>query len=325
MAEAIKFSDMESGMLAGLWRVPVSGYEWRDDLRPVTRRGTLITEDPNETDWWLVPRGDEVRRFPVLNQPKLTRDFHRASLDASRPAILDFANSYGSLGSGQWLVRRGEFTGPGPKRITMSGDPRDFGEPWGLWQKEAITFRHLYETWQHIVVLQDRDSRSGYAVDQARRELNRRIAWTDKGAIRFQSEVRIGDQRLPSWSWITAPELRDHEDITANIQWGDSVAAARFHIIRQINKRLSGHVDPYLLPFRNDALRFVPDSLLAAIYLRFAFEVSEGIGKLRECEGCAVPFVPGRSDQQYCTKNCRERASYRRRVGGPRSERGLAR
>jgi hypothetical protein len=309
-------------MMSGLWHVPVAGFEWRDDVRPAAKRGRLVAEDP-DPEWWLVPLGAEVRRYPVLNQPKLTRDFHRVSIDASRPSILEFARRYGSLSSGTWLIRRGQLAGPGPTAVTMGGDPRSFGESWGHWQKEAIRFRHLYELWQQLVVLQERHHRSGYAIDQARRELERRIVWAAPDAIQFRSEVSVGDQRLPSWSWITAPQLSDHEAIISNIPAGDSVAAARFFILREINKRLAGHVDPHLLPFRAGVLRFVPDSLLSAIYLRFAFEVSEGIGRLRECEGCAQPFVPGRSDQRFCTKNCRERASYRRRTGGAKSERGL--
>jgi hypothetical protein len=37
---------------------------------------------------------------------------------------------------------------------------------------------------------------------------------------------------------------------------------------------------------------------------------------MRECTGCSQPFAPSRRDQMSCGKNCRERASYRRRTGG---------
>lgn len=99
------------------------------------------------------------------------------------------------------------------------------------------------------------------------------------------------------------------------------VAVANYWVIKRVNDDLRGRVNPTILPFGGREVRFVPENLRAAIYLRFALEISEGIGKVRECRGCSQPFTPTRRDQVFCGKNCRERASYRRRTGGPSSER----
>lgn len=312
----------ESGMMLGLWQVPVDGFEWREDLRHAIEGGGLLREDPAPA-WWLVPRGNVLRRYAVLAEERLTSDFHRVSLDLTRPAILEFANRYGTLDHGQWLVRRGVFDGPGPHAVGAGGDPRAFGVSYTTWIDEAFAFRHLYEIWQLAALLRGGHG-SGYARDQARRDLERRITWSPNDAIRFHSDLRAGDRRSRRTAWITAPDFDEHTSVISNLGHRDLTGAARYFVMRQINKRLHGRVNPQLMPFRDEVLRFVPDSLLTAIFLRFAFEVTEGIGQLGECRGCTRPFVPRRSNQLYCTVNCKERAGYRRRSGGARSERGLS-
>lgn len=123
---------------------------------------------------------------------------------------------------------------------------------------------------------------------------------------------------------ITDPLKRDHDIVSGNLPKGDVAAVARYWVIQETNQHIRGKVNPTILPLRDAKVRFVPENLRAAIYLRFALEISEGLGRVQECVGCSQPFTPKRRDQLFCDKNCRERASYRRRTGGALSERDLA-
>jgi hypothetical protein len=312
-------------MLAGMWWRPTAGFEWRDDLRAAVERGVFVTDDPEPGESWLVPKSREAFRYPVLANVRLTAAFRRVALDPTRAQIVRFAAQYGALTSGQWLVPRGNGAPAGPRTFTMGGSPSDFGESLSFWQQEATRFGLLYETWTTLRTLTEVDAHSRSEVARAQDRLARSVRWDADDSIGIRSEITTAEGGTSrSWTWVTHPKLPGHDELLAALPPHDLAAAARYHLIVKVNEQLKGRVDPYLLPFRASTLRFVPDSLLAAIYLRFAFEISEGIGRLRECAGCAQSFVPGRRDQRYCSKNCRERASYRRRTGGAATEREAA-
>jgi hypothetical protein len=323
-AGRLSLAETESGMMAGLWQKPTAGFEWRDDLRPLVERGTLQALDPPYRSWWLVPKTNEARRYAVLRRTGLLGDFHRLSMDPSRPAILRFASKYGSLGPGELLVRRREGEA-GPVRFTFGDDESAFGESFSTWRNETLAFRNLWETWQAVRTVFDRDVEPQSRVDAANRAIGEQIEWPVGGPIVYRNPVEVPGTPLRGFKVIAHPaDAEAYANITGNLPVGDLAAVARFHVHKELNERLHGHINPYLLPFVSGKLRFFPDTLLAAIYLRFAFEVSEGIGRTRECEGCAHPFVPIRRDQRYCGKNCRERAGYRRRLGAAASERDMS-
>jgi hypothetical protein len=90
----------------------------------------------------------------------------------------------------------------------------------------------------------------------------------------------------------------------------DSVREVR----EAVNRRLRGHVNPHILPADLDAgyrIIFIPDSLLAALYVLFALQVAEEEPR-RQCVYCHQVFTTGRRDQQYCSVSCRRNASYHR-------------
>ncbi len=79
-------------------------------------------------------------------------------------------------------------------------------------------------------------------------------------------------------------------------------------------------MNPTVLPFRGSVVRFVTENVSAAIYLRLALEISEGIGNVRECRA-----VPSHSGQPVAIRSsvakCRERSSHR--TGGARQQHDL--
>jgi hypothetical protein len=321
---SIPFTDIESGMMAGLWTVPIDGFEWRNDLRAAIADGKIQTKDPSMPSWWLVPKGDVARRYPVLGKPNLARDFYRVGLDPTRPAVLAFAERYGHLGTSTLLMPRNEPT-IDPIIIKLGGGSTDWGEAYSLWQTESLAFRNLWETWQLGLVVGGKTASTDRRIDEARRELSARFGWNPDGSIWYHVEVEGAGAKVGRSGWITDPLRHDHDIISSALPEGNLAAVSRYWTIQGVNEAIKGSVNPTILPLHHSELRFVPENLRAAIYLRFALEISDGIGQVRECAGCSRPFTPARRDQIYCGKNCRERASYRKRTGGPGSERDLAR
>lgn len=81
---------------------------------------------------------------------------------------------------------------------------------------------------------------------------------------------------------------------------------------------MRGRVGPAVLPFLGGVIRFFPDSLLAAVWVRFAQEVAGATGRERECDNCRMPFLQRRRDQRFCGKNCQEASAHRRRTAKAR-------
>lgn len=319
----IPFREAESGMMVGLWHTPLAGFEWRDDLRPAFLDGKIQLKDPPERSWWLVERGDIGKRYPVLARPNLARDFARLGVDPTRPAIIAFAKRYGRLGDSTLLVQRGRKV---PHRVVLAvgGGSSEWGESFDLWQHEALMFRLLWETWDLAVLASGRRLTTSRQIDRAQRSLALRFGWNDDGSIWYRFEVAGAGTTKLGAGLITHPDRRDHDAIATNIPKGNLAAAARYWVIQQVNEHMRGRINPTILPLRNAEVRFAPENLRAALYLRLALEISEKLGQMRECAGCSQPFAPNRRDQMYCGKNCRERASYRRRTDGSASERDLA-
>ena len=317
----LTFADTETGVMAGVWHVALAGYKWRDDVRPLSAGGKVQVDDPPDRSWWLVPRDVGARRYAYLKQVRVLSDFHALSVEPTRAAIVRFANRYGPLGSEQALVPRRE-QAAGPVVLTIGGAASSFGESLRDWQTELLAFRNLWSTWRSVRTLERRDSEPESRVARAERAIKDQIEWEPGGPIVYHHPHDPPGASLRSWRILAHPaDQPSYDDITSNLALGDLVAAARFHVATELNRRLRGHLNPHVLPFVSSKLRFFPDSLLSAIYVRFVFEVAEGVGRTRSCEGCAQPFEPRRRDQRFCGKNCRERAGYRRRSGDSSSER----
>lgn len=306
-------------MMAGLWHRPVLGFEWRDDLRPAIVDGKIQVDDPPEHTWWLVPLGDVARRYPVLSRTNLTRDFADVGHTPTRARILQFANRYGHLGSSTLLKTRGDKPTP-PLLFQLGGEGIEIGERLGFWQTEAQRFWFAWDTWRSVDTASNAESSTERQLSEARRVLEERFGWNADGGCWYRMDV---DGSMRTAGMITHPRDDGFAEISANIRVGDHVALARYWVMRRVNEELKGHVNATILPFLRAELRLVPDDLRTAIYLRFAMEVSEGIGRLRECDGCSRPFTPRRRDQRFCDRNCRERAGYRRRTGGIGTERDI--
>ena len=105
----------------------------------------------------------------------------------------------------------------------------------------------------------------------------------------------------------------DHGRLLSRWRYGDSVEPARYFIYRAVNEALRGKIHRVCLPYQGKAIRYFPDSLIAAIYIRLQDRLAGKAAQERVCknERCPqVTFVPKRRDQEYCSKSCRQMANY---------------
>jgi len=99
--------------------------------------------------------------------------------------------------------------------------------------------------------------------------------------------------------------------------------ASGFGLPEEVRTRPLGSVDPQELgeagrpPARySPIISWSCVDLRSAIYLQFLLQVTND-RPMQNCANrvCGAPFSPTRSDQVYCTKNCRQQAKYERHKG----------
>lgn len=301
-------AEVERGVLAGLWVVPIAGFRWRDDLRPMPK--SLMDAEawdgpPDDLGPWLVPDDRKGgRRYAVLKPSPLLDEFERLGGETSRDAVVRFANRFGALGEERWLREETVQQSPQGRRVYDASNTT-FGESLAAWGREAKTFRDLRRTWRALATLGEPDSHGPTRLREARDLLRARIRWGDNGFVRYLPEAG-------GWKVITDPLASDHAEVLARFRRDDPTGPAQYHVVREVNERLRGKVRPVVDPGAG-TLRFWPESLLAAIYLRFAGELVGARGPERECEHCHAVFLIKRRDQRFCGKTCREAAGYHRR------------
>lgn len=307
----IAFADMESGVTAGLWYVPVAGFSWHDDVRPLVQDGELDYDNPRDPGPWLVPSGDEARGYPPLRRAGLLEAFDTASNAPDADRILRFAEVYGHLGIPETLIPV-KPTGNGGRALV--GGRTTWGESVGMWRGELLAWRDLRLLARAVYVLGHPDSSTSHQLGKARLHISQRVRWDSRGGCSYHSRIEY----LKFWSqWnerIYHPDDRDAEAVRQHLKGHDNYEAARLHLHRRVNKALEGVVNAAVLPYLDGEIRFFPASLLATLYMRFARELGGRRGSQRECEHCGRVFEARRRDQRFCNRNCQEASAYRRRV-----------
>lgn len=304
----ISRTEVERGVLAGLWIVPLAGFRWRNDLRPMPAR-LMSAEDwdrpPDDLGPWLVPDDSQGgRRYPIFRPAALLDDFEGLGGEPSPAAIVRFADRFGALGVERWLREENGKRNPDGGTVYDTSNT-SFGESLATWRQESGVFRDLRRTWRAVTTLDEADSYGPSRLREAGNTLRSRIQWNDKGFVHYRTESG-------AWKVITDPLAPDRAEVLARFRRDDPRGPARYHIFREVNERLQGRVRPVVDADRR-TLRFWPESLLAAMYLRFAGELIGARGPERECERCHEVFLVRRRDMRFCGKNCREAASYQRR------------
>lgn len=322
--DSIAFREITSGPYAFLWGVAQKGYE-------LANRDTYNLLDSGQSgqypDPWLVPLGEQqeglfVTQYAPLSKTTLHREFTELYDDDS---ILRFANKYGMLGCSSVMLV------PAARGEVITDREIVIGESLQHWEDERNEMGGLLAIWDLVL--------SG---DRAAGKLGQFIIWT-RHTVQIdmvadydetQSQWRIlkppthniyPDPR-PKGPYYSRPRIRFTELITSNnsnsqvfSRWtrGDVIEPAKYYVIREVNKRLEGHLNLKLLlpPKKEDApskFYLFPDSLRAALWLMVLMELMGKI-RVRQCDICGKwKEVNLTRDTFHCSNACKQ-AAYRKR------------
>jgi hypothetical protein len=249
-----------------------------------------------------------ARLYAPLSNPTLHREF--ACLN-SEESIIKFANKYGLLGA----LRVG---------ITpVGGGALLWGESLERWRNESREIGATLAVWD--MVQRKEAGKLGQLVKWPSDRnviIEMKIRYDkDRGEWQVQPCSPLKDKWLPSQHSHTAMIASSliNSGLLSRWQQRERVEPAKYYVLRAVNERLRGHVTPQvLLPDNKEDLpREVylwPDTLLAAIWVLFLFEVMGQI-RVRMCErkGCEKWIEMGNSRRKYCDAACRVAAMRQRK------------
>lgn len=289
-AESIPFDVMTRGPFAFLWPVPDVGFEWDEDASPAL---PLELSDARETKGpWLVAVEPEGRQRQYA--PLATKGLHRR-LAAVRPqpeAILRFANKYGFLKGDQLLLRP-------DTTIAINGEHINH---WTAAIGELAALVELLDLAQ-----QKQAGRLGQIVTWPRDD-QVNIAWQNSWTGSAWELERPSPGRKGIYT-LHAGGLSNHAiqpDLAKRWGHGNVVEPTKYFVHLRVNKQLRGHVNPAVLPFRQGDIYMFPDSLLSAVYVSFALELSRSRQPRKLCAGCDRYFTPVDGRQGYHSPACRK-------------------
>jgi len=286
------------------WRFSEAGYEWAKGKTPATDKYGLF----------LVPQGIALSSNVPLAHSGLFRDF--AATEPTKDAILNFANTYGSLGG------RGN-----SKNCYLDDGRTGRGEPIELWKTEILSMKRAVKLWD-MVQTQDLEGLVSQRVGLPEVEKYRvepdmwpiRPPLTDvtlsAGTVQIVNDAASAPRSSrrptrgptylppPSRSWpssrrITTPALSEVQSIT--------------------NTHIEGRLSPTLAwDRRSECLRLflIPDGLIGALWLQFAQAINRN-KTYRQCLQCNRWFEispqTARDSRRYCSNACRSKAYRERR------------
>lgn len=319
----LRFRDMEDGIFAGIWDKPDRGFTWMPGLNVFSGP----SETPPDGPWLMAPGFTSWKPYSLVRRDRvLHREFGRVADFPSHERIKAFADQYGLLGQpflwlGSGIREDGGFT-----RVSVAESIQD-------WRKVLGEFWLVLRTWDAVRVL-SRASANSPETAHAQAWLQSRFAWRPpklkSGRYRrrhsgtvifrlFQAHPEPLNAVITpdidpcrncglTWSPHDCTATRElivsspKEDPVALKQFteGDLVGPARYWVHKWVNDLLHCRIHLNVLPFLDSRIRYMPESLFAAIYLKFALELAGATGRTQRCAHCGMPFHQTRSDQRYC-------------------------
>ncbi len=267
------------------WDVPDKGYVWIENASQIIDlnqydKGGLKTHEPDMC-LMINPEGEMRRRYdPRLVEPPLWSQF--ADLDTDPASINKFANKYGWLGVGKWVITAGS-----ERKKHMP-----IGERLTQWKDEIKTFKRVAQVWEWV---QNEDAG----------KLGQVIVWHDN-AVAF--ELKGDDGSILEFRLI-AGEM-EHPELFRTWERGKTTAPAKLYLLKVVNEHLAG-VQPRLLLNKKGCLQeyIYPANLLSSVWYEFS-QVLSGQRKIRRCEIChrIMDVTESRSNKtQHTTCGNRER------------------
>lgn len=317
---------MTRGAFAGLLHVAEEGYRWDHSLELDAileagaardpRDGKLKPRIPSDVyanpgPWLTEVASPGTTRMFRQYAPLAARELHRrfARLRRTERGILPFANRFGYLGH-TLRPLKGQQLGP-----VSTGESLEF------WRAEIAWMNMLIQVWD-LVQTDSSNELSTFvhwrenprsvsmnivlAKGELNREATRRILYEAQSPTATMDKLGL-ELDLASGS-IIAHEQLGTGDLLKRWALGDPLGPARYFVHREINAHLKGKVSPAVLPFLEGAIYFFPDSLLSALYVHFALEVSGTPRPRSLCArpGCGRYFHPHHGRQKFCSDQCRK-------------------
>ncbi len=298
------FEDFERSAAAAVAERPSGGFVLRDDVRPAVGMG-IAWDDPQYAGPWLVATGSHLVRVPILEHPRrLLRDFEAAAAAPTDAAIIALANRYG------WLQQRVDLL-PLSLRGTLPGanlvDDFEVGEQLSEWRTELERLHDLFEV-RHAVRVLEADGVTPRDARRARLLLRDRVRRTPGGAVKYVSGSLSGATPYGRQRFLLMPGKPGAEGIGAYLAPDLELRGGRLYLSLEINDAMrEGEVYPVLMPLRDNALRFFPRSVLAAVHLALVLELAGGMPE-RACAKCGDLFAATRRDREFCSRGCKESA-----------------
>lgn len=285
---------MDSTDLVEFWcHVPEFGFAARD-LDP-------SGENENLGSYLIAQPGGSAKAYRPLDESGLFKEL--AATGVSVEAIESFASRYGLLGGNYTkLIRL-----PIPDQRNAFFDIP--GESVADWRTAISELRDTVQFWQAL-----------QAGDEA--VLRRRIVWRGLEPDAYGGP-RVAHETDSNGS-VRAFEIAsaNHPELLARFEPGELIGPGWYALQRLVNWQLRHHgAFPQLFmsdrpAWRTDPMRmrFVPRSLISAIWIQFAKAI-EGNRAFAQCAQCGRWFevaAEARADAKFCKNACRFKA-YRRR------------
>jgi transposase-like protein len=250
---------------------------------------------------------------PLRLSPPISRTFAR--LKPTERAIVDFANSYGELGTGEpFAVRERDAEGLLTTGIrqgkvgSQRSSPVVDGERLAQWLDEIAAMRFAVELWDAI---QEPDGASLRTWVHFEKDGEHRRAVFDRRSQGYHRSSIIFDTRN-----ALRPQV-------ANLVGDDDIkGAAKFLLQEEINKKLLEHTSSVLLYSEQRESFGVytrPTNLLGALWLQLA-KMVEGNREIRKCRECGSEFEVtsyrgGEAKRrEFCRAACRVAAFAKRKA-----------
>ena len=142
-----------------------------------------------------------------------------------------------------------------------------------------------------------------FVAKEKRRQLAKYFKWPNKQRVEFEWKPDGG------LTLICSEQVRPQ--LLARWKPGEVIEPARFYVCDEINNALRGHVNTAILPLHDCDVFMFPDSLLSALYVQFALEVSGRERPAIACKGCGIKFNPTHGRQAYHDEACRKKKWWR--------------
>lgn len=262
---------------------------------------------------------------PFQAAPALYREFAELNTSCLVPEILKFANKWGSLGGDASV----EVNLVDDEWRPIVGKTYLWAESPFHWCDEILKMRLALETWDMIRLKDDEALHNLISWENGEALWSHKIGDApsenpDKRDLVWTVDVREGEKFYSAsfgHDLGQGPVATEdyHPERLKTLTQESPEPAARFIVGDLVNEGLAGRVSAQLSERAGEGssvLRLMPDSLIGALWLQFAFAV-DGNLDYKRCEECQtwLEIAPGagRPDRSYCSDACRMRA-YRKRA-----------